>query len=183
MRVIVAVDDKPSSQAIIDALIKMHWFEGTEISLISVLPPGSGLGAETKQSVKVLEELEKLSEELRKALRQCEVEYFAREGEPRHTILELADETAADLIVLGSNCKNTLERLILGSVSQAVVNHASCPVIVAKTPCCLAREVSPAFRNILVPIDNSNFSDAAIRWLANFSWEPNTQFIVAAITD
>jgi nucleotide-binding universal stress UspA family protein len=96
-------------------------------------------------------------------------------------ILETADHIGAELIVLGSNCKSTLERLILGSVSQGVINNSKCPVIVAKTPCSLAREVSPAFGKVLVAVDNSVFSDIAVRWLANFRWLPTTQFIVSAV--
>jgi nucleotide-binding universal stress UspA family protein len=39
------------------------------------------------------------------------------------------------------------------------------------------------FRNILIPIDNSVFSDAAVQWLSNFRWSPETKFIVAAVVE
>jgi nucleotide-binding universal stress UspA family protein len=183
MKVLVAIDQKPSSQAIVDALVKMHWYEGTEIHLISAVAPDNNHASYEQHESRVAQELESLASELRKSLRQCEITSSARPGSPEAVILEQADEHQADLIVLGSNCKNTLERLFLGSVCQAVIDGANCPVVVAKTPCCLARELSPAFRNILVPIDNSPFSDAAIRWLGNFSWAPNTEFIVAAVAE
>ncbi len=37
MRVLVAIDNQPSSRATVDALVKMHWYEGTEIALVTVL--------------------------------------------------------------------------------------------------------------------------------------------------
>jgi nucleotide-binding universal stress UspA family protein len=178
MKVLVAIDNKPSSQAILDALIKMHWYEATEIDLLTVLPPGEEYGT-GKGSSAAAEEVESLVIELVKTLGQCEVKFFARHGDARAVIVEMADQLKADLIVLGSNCKNTLERVLIGSVCQAVINGASCPVIIAKTPCNLARESSPAFQTILLPIDNSIYSDVAVKWLGNFSWAPNTRFVIA----
>jgi nucleotide-binding universal stress UspA family protein len=179
MKVLVAIDNRPSSQATIDALVKMHWYEGTEIAIVTVLDSD----ADPASANSTIEEMENVAVELRNALRDCEVSFFARTGSPETAILQVAEQIGAELIVVGSNCKSTLEKLILGSVCQRIVNNAGCPVIVAKTPCCLAREASPGFRNILVPVDNSVFSDVAVQWLANFQWAPETRFIVAAVVE
>lgn len=183
MKVLVAIDNSSSSQAVIDALVKMHWSEGTEICLLTVLPGDAENADEDSKSHAAFEEMENLALELRNSLRNCEVSFLARYGEPKPLILDLADRIHAELIVLGSNCKSTLERLLLGSVSESVLSGAKCPVIVAKTPCCLAREASPEFRKILVTIDNSVFSDVAVSWLGNFQWGPGTKFIVAAVIE
>jgi hypothetical protein len=74
MKVLVAIDNKPSSQAILDALIKMHWYEATEINLLTVLPPGEEYGTGTGSSV-AAEEVESLVLELVKTLGQCEVKF------------------------------------------------------------------------------------------------------------
>lgn len=173
MKILVAIDHRESSQAIIDALIKMHWYEGTELHVITVLDDA---GAH-------LTEIEDLAVELHNALTHCEVYFIPVKGEAQEAILRVAGQINADMIVLGSNCKNTLERLLIGSVCQTVLNGAHVPVLVAKTPCCLARVASPGFKNILVPVDNSVFSDLAVRWLANFGWAPDCRFIVAAAVD
>ncbi|MCU1235256.1 MAG: universal stress protein [Candidatus Solibacter sp.] len=55
-----------------------------------------------------------------------------RRGNPEKLIVEYANEWDADLIVIGSCEKTRIEKLILGSVSQSVVNHASCSVLVVK---------------------------------------------------
>ena len=47
-------------------------------------------------------------------------------------IADYAKEWGADLIVVGSCDKSRLETLFVGSVSQSVVTHASCSVLVAK---------------------------------------------------
>lgn len=53
-------------------------------------------------------------------------------GAPAERILQLASDLDADLIVVGTQSKNALERVLLGSVSRAVTAKARCAVLVAR---------------------------------------------------
>jgi nucleotide-binding universal stress UspA family protein len=53
-------------------------------------------------------------------------------GSPVDAILDLSEEIGADLLVVGSRGHGTLGRLILGSVSEGVVHHATRPVLVLR---------------------------------------------------
>ena len=53
-------------------------------------------------------------------------------GSPGKTIHRIAKENACDLILMGSRGLNALENIVLGSVSQYVLTHASCPVMVVR---------------------------------------------------
>jgi len=53
-------------------------------------------------------------------------------GSAPDEILKQADEARVDLIVMGSHGRNWLGRLLLGSVAQHVMRHASCPVLIVK---------------------------------------------------
>jgi nucleotide-binding universal stress UspA family protein len=53
-------------------------------------------------------------------------------GSPRRRIVEEADDWGADLIVVGSHGYHTWERMLLGSVSQAVAAHATCSVEIVR---------------------------------------------------
>ena len=54
------------------------------------------------------------------------------EGRPAETIVKYADEIGADLIVMGTHGPTGLEYLLRGSVAEAVVRKASCPVLVLR---------------------------------------------------
>lgn len=62
------------------------------------------------------------------------VEQILVEGDPAAEIVRLAKEKAADIIVMGTHGRNGLGRLLLGSVAEAVLRMAPCPVLTLKTP-------------------------------------------------
>ncbi len=51
-------------------------------------------------------------------------------GDPAETIVELAEERGADLIVVGTREPNILERLLGASVSAGVSRRAHCDVLI-----------------------------------------------------
>ena len=51
-------------------------------------------------------------------------------GVPSHRITETAQERQADLIVMGTHGRTGLRHMLIGSVAERVVRHASCPVMV-----------------------------------------------------
>ena len=55
-----------------------------------------------------------------------------RDGDPRHVILDYAAELGCDWIVMGSHGRRGLERLLMGSVSEAVARHAHCSVHIVR---------------------------------------------------
>ncbi len=54
-------------------------------------------------------------------------------GTPENKIVETASLMKADLVVVGSHGYNRLERILLGSVSDSVVHHAPCSVLVVRS--------------------------------------------------
>jgi nucleotide-binding universal stress UspA family protein len=56
----------------------------------------------------------------------------ARMGRPDEEIVTLADELGAGLIVIGSRGLGGIRRALMGSVSDSVVRHAHCPVMVVR---------------------------------------------------
>jgi universal stress protein A len=55
------------------------------------------------------------------------------EGTAYKTIVEIAAQEKANLIVMGSHGRTGLSRLLMGSVTERVIGHAPCPVLVVKS--------------------------------------------------
>jgi nucleotide-binding universal stress UspA family protein len=74
-------------------------------------------------------------EEAAQALKDqgVEVETHAREGDPADAILDVAEETGADLIVVGNKGMTGAKRFLLGSVPNKVSHHAPCSVMIIRT--------------------------------------------------
>ena len=62
------------------------------------------------------------------------VEFHVRDGDADSEILNLAEQCHADLIVMGTHGRTGLNRLLMGSVAEAVSRKASCPVLTLKQP-------------------------------------------------
>ena len=62
------------------------------------------------------------------------VERILEEGDPVQEILHTARETHADIIVMGTHGRTGVGRLLMGSVAEAVLRKAPCPVLTVKAP-------------------------------------------------
>lgn len=83
-------------------------------------------------------------------------------GNPWQAIVEaLREDTAFDLVVIGTHGRTGLSRVLLGSVAEKIVRHAPCPVLTTRE----RGDVSP-FRNVFCPIDFSEGSQHAIELAA-----------------
>ncbi len=61
-----------------------------------------------------------------------ECEEMIVEGEPKSAIVDVACKVGADCIVIGSIGMSALERVLIGSVSDSVLRHAPCPVLMVR---------------------------------------------------
>ncbi len=55
-------------------------------------------------------------------------------GDPAEAILQVAESDQVDLIVMSTHGRRGLTRLLMGSVAEAVVRRATCPVLTVKQP-------------------------------------------------
>ncbi len=142
MKILLAIDGSPHSQAAVDEVARRPWPPGTTIRVISAIQPytppvtefvlaGATLEDMRQQLVSSAEQIiGRAADALKKAALSTET--IVREGDPRSAIVDEADEWGADLIVVGSHGRTGLTRWLLGSVAQAIVGHASCSVEVVR---------------------------------------------------
>jgi len=88
----------------------------------------------------IAEQLEDSAERQLPKLAECDdcaglnVEELVVHGEAAAEIVRVAKERSVDLIVIASHGRTGWGRILFGSTAEAVVRHATCPVLVVKPP-------------------------------------------------
>ena len=156
MRILLAVDGSPCSDAAVDEVAARPWPADSELRIVSAfevtLSPTPepwaiqpGYYGEIEEAVRQQTQnvVDATAAKLKTALGQplnitCQVLV----GSAQSAILEEAEHWKSDLIVVGCHGYGTWRRLVLGSVSQAIVLHAKCSVEVVRR--CDGKEVQAA---------------------------------------
>ncbi len=95
----------------------------------------SSEGGTSESAVDVLadnEELERIDAELTAEGIDHEVKEFARGNTPAEDVVSVANESKADLIVIGLRRRSLVGKLLLGSNTQDILMQADCPVLAVK---------------------------------------------------
>ncbi len=101
------------------------------------------------------------------------VKRLCETGKPARIILDAA-ASATDLLVLGTRNRNRMAELTLGSVSHRVLLHATCPVLIAK-------RAVPAFRTVLVAVENADDAAWLQLWLQTHPFATPTDVTVMTV--
>lgn len=119
------------------------------------------------------------SERIQRDFPDWKMSFEAAAESPAWAIIFKAGEWHADLIVVGSHGKSGLRgRLILGSVSQRVLYEAPCPVRIGRE----SKDQVPPLR-ILVGVDGSSHSKAAVQAISKRRWPEGTQVRLLTVVD
>jgi nucleotide-binding universal stress UspA family protein len=148
MKILLATDGSQTGTAAAEALENIRLQSGDEVKIVCIvdmavplaidiyggyLPDTTELEKAAKENAaKVLEET---GNRVKGYFPECKIHVSTETlfGTPESRIVETAEEISADLIVIGSHGYNRWERLLLGSVSDSVVHHAHCSVLVVRT--------------------------------------------------
>ncbi|MCP9835080.1 MULTISPECIES: universal stress protein [unclassified Cyanobium] len=125
------------------------------INLLHVIPEQGGLDLEAhRQQAEILvkEAIERLG------LTPAEVNIVVREGDTKLTVLKVADELEADLIVMGSRGLGRLQSILGNSTSQYVFQLSTRPMLLVRDDLYVK-----AINRVLVAIDGTGVGDDALR--------------------
>lgn len=85
-------------------------------------------------------------------------------------LVEYAEAHEVDLIVMGTHGRRGVQRMLFGSVAEEVLRTAPCPVLTTRAPEENAQApTAPGVERIVVPIDFSDPSRAALRYAARLA--------------
>ncbi|WP_437229890.1 universal stress protein [Planctomicrobium sp. SH661] len=102
------------------------------------------------------------------------------DGHPAKEILRFAKETQSDLIVIGSRGLSSMNRFLLGSVSEKVALYAPCSVLVVRDP---RGPDSLVASNILIADDTSDEVTAAVDTFASLPLGPERSVSLLGILE
>jgi len=134
-----------------------------------------------QQTVEQSEVLAKrASEQIRSIFPGWTVSHKAEADSPAWALIRKADEWKPDLIVMGARGHSVFGgRLILGSISQRVLYEARCSVRIARAN----RKRADEPVRILIGVDNSGDSNAAIDAVRSRSWPEGSEVALLAVVD
>jgi nucleotide-binding universal stress UspA family protein len=193
MKILLAVDGSEASLVAVEEAARTPWPEGSVLRIVSVadipLTPQWRLAlmpsGEYKEWERIAEEqaVENTAQAMARfgeiAGAQTEMTAKTLKGYPKIAILDEAEHWGADMIIVGTHGYNALERLLLGSVSRAVASHAKCSVQISRRH--KAKGADGKVMRILLAVDGSEFSDAAVEEIANRPWPPRSEVNVISV--
>jgi nucleotide-binding universal stress UspA family protein len=143
-RIVVGTDGSDTAGQAVSQAIELAKLTGASLSIVSAYQPASGRRVQAEQSgapadvqyeigprEDVILVLDAAAAEAKKE--GIEVTTHPVEGDPADAILNVAEETKADLIVVGNKGMTGARRYLLGSVPNNVSHHAPCSVIIVRT--------------------------------------------------
>ena len=138
--IVVGTDGSPGAEAAIQKVIELTKGSGATIHLVCAYPAQHmlerlGLTARTESvdlrgvAIDVV-----ARDEYRFTDAGFAVEKHTREGDPAHTLLDVAKEQAADLIVVGAHGTTGARRFSIGGVAAKLAHHTPTSLLIVQQP-------------------------------------------------
>jgi nucleotide-binding universal stress UspA family protein len=131
----VAVDLGPDSAFLLATAFELAGSLAVRVHLLHAYAPmrdeyGAGISLQKSLHQQACESLRDLASPYARlpTMGDC----VAEPGDPTVVILELVEKNQVDLLVLGTQSRQGLSRLVVGSVAEAVLREAHLPVLIAK---------------------------------------------------
>jgi nucleotide-binding universal stress UspA family protein len=169
-QIVCPVDFSESSvRALAHAAAFARWYD-SQLTVLHVVPTFDPVQVQGDlgDPVRVVAPMprEQVLEEMSRSLNLPDVSAratpVAESGDPQAAIIDQAISRRADLIVMGTHGRRGFKRLLLGSVTEAVLREAPCPVLTVPPHAPAAVSEAVTFKRILCPVD---FSQASLQAL------------------
>lgn len=150
-KVLIALDFDPTAQKVAETGFSLAKAIGAEITLMHVISDPLHYSAYRHITVMgfagfdntvplILGTAEELKKESLKFLRKTKehlggtaIKTTVKEGDVAECILETAQKTHADIIIIGSHSRKWLENIVMGSVAEKVLRHTVLPLFLIPT--------------------------------------------------
>lgn len=147
MKILLAIDGSKSSECVVNELKNITLNKDSEVIILSAVEKSMPIVGEPfggavfeyeaqieQQGLQAAKDIVKEAKEKVEKDFGCYVKTEVVMGSPKYAIVEKAKEWNVDFIILGSHGYRLWERVLLGSVSTFVAQHAECSVVISRCP-------------------------------------------------
>lgn len=179
-KILLATDRSEFSTGAERLAIALAKHFGAKLFIVTVVITNDELAALAPQMLEQTEaearaHLDKVSAEARRAGVTCE-DVVRRGYDPAQEIVDVAEASQVDVIVVGRRGRRGLARVMLGDATVKVIGRANCSVLVAPRAAQMWR------RRILLATDGSRYSDAAAIAAGNLARGCDLPLTVVSVT-
>jgi nucleotide-binding universal stress UspA family protein len=143
-RIVVGTDGSDTASEAVRQAVELARSLGASLEVVSAFEPvpqerlreeASEIPGDVAHAVGPREDVNQVLEAAAGPAREQGVEAntHAREGDPADAILDVAEETNADLVIVGNKGMTGARRFLLGSVPNKISHHAPCSVLIVRT--------------------------------------------------
>lgn len=143
-RIVVGTDGSETAGEAVRQAVDLAKLAGAQLSIVSAYAPVSkrrlqseqeGVPADIQYEIGPREDVNLVLDAAAASAKKegLEVQTHPVEGDPAEAVLSVAEETKADLIVVGNKGMTGARRFVLGSVPNNVSHHAPCSVMIVRT--------------------------------------------------
>ena len=142
MNILVCIDFSDSTEKVVSNSEKLAKSVSAKLWILHVAEPepdfvGYDVGPQYIRDslAEQFHQEHRLAQEIAEKMREKGLEATALliQGPTAEVILETAEKVEADIIVIGTHGKGAVYHLLVGSVSEAVIHKAECPIFVVPT--------------------------------------------------
>jgi len=190
LKIIAALDGSEHSSSTLSFLLSFNWPAGTWIKLVHVLPCEKGMmkyvmhafGRDNEcDTENVAHVLSGIAEETAASMQNVSISAEVLTGDPVDAILSFADTFHPNLIVTGCRKKTAVDAMLLGSVSQSLLEKSHYPIAIVRGN---MPRLSPAEgANVLFAVDDSEHSAAAVEWAEWQTWLKQSHIALLSVTE
>jgi nucleotide-binding universal stress UspA family protein len=190
-KILLATDGSREARLALRAAVDLANATNSELHVFTAgswLPPGYDIpdyGEQFEEAFRVLELrvrelLDRQVEKIEEGGGKVAKAHLRMQGRPDQQIVRLAEEIGTGLIVVGSRGLGGVRRALMGSVSESVVRHAHCPVLVVRE----AEDGEPIFplrKRILLATDGSGEAEVALQAAAELAASTHSELHVLTV--
>jgi nucleotide-binding universal stress UspA family protein len=149
-KVLIALDYYPSAQKVAEAGFSLAKTMGANVILLHVIPDATYYSALEYSRVEgfmgfsdaeashlfdggLKKAMKYFLEKLKHNLGDETIKTLVKEGDFANSILKTTTDLHVDIIVMGSHSRKWLEKIVMGSVTEKVLNHTSKPLFIIPT--------------------------------------------------